>query len=82
MSGEAATKQSEGGDYEMRTTRVIVLERGKEIYSERATSIEIDDEAAGEFVTVRQGEGKICIDVAEWPTIREAIDAMVAACRV
>ena len=71
--------------YETRTTRITVVETGKELYSELATTIEIDDESGGEYVKVTQDRmvtPGIAIDPQEWPTIRAAIDKMVGECRV
>ncbi|NCC29003.1 MAG: hypothetical protein EOM22_12895 [Gammaproteobacteria bacterium] len=72
-------------DYEARTTRIVVLPKGEELFCERATAIEIDGEGAGEYVKVSQtitdrGDA-ILIDVAEWPHIRAAIDRMIGECR-
>jgi len=69
--------------FESRTLALIVLPAGETIFHERATRIEIDDEAAGEFLTLHQCEGgKIRIDPVEWPELRAAIDRMVAECRM
>jgi hypothetical protein len=58
---------------------------GEPIFSDHATHIEIEDEAAGEFVVVKQlqeGYGKIGISPEDWPAIRKAIDKLVKACRL
>ena len=72
-------------DYEIRATKLIVAPECEQIYSEMVTSVEIKDEAAGEFVMVSQSGrtdiGQIAISPEEWPTIREAIDRMIAQCR-
>ena len=68
---------------ETRTLALIVLPDGEPIFCERATRIEIDDEAGGEFVALRQNEdGKITIDPSEWPLLRAAINRMVKQCRM
>jgi hypothetical protein len=67
---------------ETRTLALIVLPAGEPIFNERATRVEVDDEGGGEFVVLRQDEGKISIDPGEWPTLRAAIDRMVAECRI
>jgi hypothetical protein len=67
--------------YESRITKKVVAMQGKAIYDESATVIEIDDEAAGEFIVLRQDDGKIKIDGDEWPAIRAAIDELVADLR-
>lgn len=69
--------------YETRVTRVTVLPEGEPVFSERATHIEIEDEASGEFVKVSQEGGHVDAskfvmfgDRAEWTAIRSAVDAM------
>lgn len=71
--------------YETRTTKVVIVPKGEPLFNQEATEIEIVDEAAGEFVEVRQCsdqyDGKIGITAEEWPTIRKAIDDMLGRCR-
>ena len=69
--------------YETRVTRVTVLPEGEPIFSERATHIEIEDEASGDFVKVSQEGGHtdnskfVCFgDRSEWTAIRSAVDTM------
>jgi len=50
--------------YETRITRLSVIPREEPIFSEQATHIAIEDEAAGEFVKVSQEGGHT--DVAKW----------------
>lgn len=68
-----------------RITRLTVLPPGAPLFSEMATDVLIDDEAAGEFVVVSQegrvGAGKISIDPAEWPALRDAIERMINECK-
>jgi hypothetical protein len=74
-------------EYETRIVKVIVAPKGGPIFSEQATIIEIDDEAAGEFVKVSQEGGQtdlakfICFNPDEWVAIRTAIDDMISRCR-
>ncbi len=72
-------------EYLPRTTRICVLPAGKPLFSECATSVEIEDDVGGEFVVVRQdtapGRGSIAINPDEWKAVRKAIDDMVAQCR-
>ncbi len=63
------------------TKSVIILPAGDAIYSERATTVSITDEAAGPFVVVEQEEDTIRLDSEEWPTIRAAIDAQFEVCQ-
>ena len=75
--------------YIIRTTRLTVCrEDSQQLFSETSTDVSIDDEAGGEFVVVQQKsittaelDQKISIDPDEWPTLRAAIDTMVAECR-
>lgn len=71
--------------YESRITRITVAPEKEPLFSELATTITIDDEAAGEFVTIEQNidsaKGVISIDPNHWPAIRDAIDRMIKECR-
>ena len=67
-----------------RTTQLTVAPEGEPIFSERAYTVSIDDEAAGEFVVVHaldEAGGKIAIDPADWDELRSAIDHMIKECR-
>jgi hypothetical protein len=66
-----------------RPTQWTFLPEGEAIFSEHAMTITICDEAAGEYIEVeqlREGMGKIAIDVAEWPALRDAIDQAIRQC--
>lgn len=71
--------------YESRPASWRVGPVGSPLYADLVTEIAITDEAAGEFVEVRQNGrtdiGKICIDPGEWPALRAAINRAVRACR-
>jgi len=72
-------------EYEITTLSLIVKPKGEPIFSERATFIEMADEGAGPFLTLRQindetERGEIKIDLEEWPTIQEAIGLMLIEC--
>jgi hypothetical protein len=66
---------------------MTVLPAGQPIFSETATHVEIQDEAAGEFVKVYQEGGHtdfqkfITLDKDEWLVVRDAIDRMFGECR-
>jgi hypothetical protein len=67
-----------------RITQITVVPDGEPIFSERAVTISIRDEAAGEFVVVKQltdDPQELSIDPEEWPALREAIDEMIKECR-
>lgn len=72
-------------EYVNRYTQIIVVPEGEPIFSEMATTVTIVDEAAGEFVEVRQcavgAEGAIRIGKEEWPAIQDAITHMLRACK-
>lgn len=73
--------------YIERVIKVVVLPDGEPVFSEHATEIEIQDEAGGEFVVVRQvhdgsnGANEIRLTDEEWPMVRAAIDRMMARCQ-
>jgi len=69
-------------NYETRVTRITVAPKNERIFSEMATHVEIADEAAGEFIVIRQSigrpeEGEVRIEPEEWPSIRDAVDMMI-----
>ena len=70
-------------EYETKLTRLTVKPVGEPVYSEMATNISVDDEG-GEYVVLEQLRGSksesISINPEEWPTLRDAIDKMVALC--
>ena len=71
--------------YETRIISLIVVPVTEPIFSEQATTVQIADEASGEFVEViqsgRDGLGKIQITADEWPVLRDAINQLMAECR-
>ena len=71
--------------YTTRIISLIVAPVTEPIFSEQATTVQIADEASGEFVEViqsgREGLGKIQITAEEWPVLRDAINQLMAECR-
>ena len=68
--------------YKTRSTRITVAPVGEPLFSEQATSISIDDEAAGEFVVIEQNRddqehGKVSIEPDEWPHVAAAVDRLL-----
>jgi hypothetical protein len=64
--------------YETRITRLTIAPSDEPIFSEQATHIELDDEAAGEFVVLKQnrddkGTGRVSFDFNEWEHIVAAV---------
>lgn len=74
-------------DIETRVVKVMIAPKDERIFSEMATFVEIDDEAAGEFVKVSQplthksAEFAVFITKDAWPYIRDVIENMIDQCR-
>lgn len=69
---------------ETRVTQIVVCPPGEQLFSEMATTVQIQDEAAGEFVEVSQSGpemGKIWVNPEEWPALRAAINRLMRQCR-
>lgn len=67
--------------YTSRITQMTIAPEGEPIYSEMATDICIEDEAAGEYIVLKQvtrNDGTIAINPEEWDVIRTTIDQMFA----
>ena len=65
-----------------RTTRMHIVPEGEPIFSELGYTIEIDDEAGGEYIHLKDGsitgdKDGVKIDPDHWPAVRDAIDRMV-----
>ena len=68
--------------YLTRVTRLTIAPKGDPIYAESVTHVEIDDEAAGEYVVVKQSydktaDNEIYLDGENWPSIRDAIETLM-----
>ena len=68
-------------EYETRVISVIVGPKGRPVYDDAVTRIEIDDETGGEYVKVTQAKGSVAINPDEWPAVRDAIERAVHDCR-
>ena len=69
-------------EYEIRTTGLVLVPKGESIFSERAWSVSIDTEGAGEYVVVRDGDdGKIRISPDEWMQLIKTIDQLMRECK-
>jgi len=67
-----------------RVTQYTIAPEGEPIFHERAYQLTIDDQAAGEYVVVRamdEDGGKLEIDPADWPALRDTIDKLIGDCR-
>lgn len=71
-------------DYTCHQIALMVRPVGDPINCESATTIRVDDEGAGPYVVVdqigRSDVGRICIDVDEWPALRDAITQQIELC--
>ena len=71
-------------EYETHISSMIVKPKSEPIFSEKATTIRIEDEAAGCYVVIeQQGEevtGKIRVDRVEWGLIRDAVGKLFIVC--
>ena len=73
-------------EYQVTTLSLIVKPKGDPIYSDRATIVEMMDEAGGPFIRILQlsddnERGQIKIDPDEWGAIKEAVETMLKICR-
>ncbi len=71
--------------YDTFVKALVVLPMGEPMFSEQATTVSIDDEAAGPFVVVEQESdservGRIHIDPSEWPALKAAIETLMVVC--
>ena len=69
-------------NYTVRVTRLTVLPENDPIFSDMATHVEIEDEAGGEFIVVRQihdsiEKGEVGFCAEQWPHIRSAIETLM-----
>ena len=70
--------------YETIISVYTILPIGQSIYSEMATTVELDDEGAGLFVAVKQAgrtDSSITFDNEEWPQVKRAIDLLLFECK-
>lgn len=68
---------------ETRTIAVWVGPKGEKQTHSLSYEVQIDDEGGGEYVRIIDGEGgTISVDGETWPALRNAIEGMLAACRV
>ena len=66
-----------------RITRVTIIKEGEPLFSQYGYTIEIEDEAAGEFIQItdHQDRHQITLNPEDWPAIRSAINKMVKLCQ-
>jgi hypothetical protein len=69
---------------ETRVTQLVVCPPCEPLFTEMATTLQIKDESAGEFVEISQSGpelGKIWINPEVWPAVRAAINRLIRQCR-
>ena len=70
--------------YETIVTRLTIRPVGGPIFANEAIHVEMEDEAAGEFVVIRQcrddSEQSVRVDPDEWPTVRSAVNRIARTC--
>jgi hypothetical protein len=67
--------------YNKRLTQITVVPEGNPIFSELATVITIEDDAAGEYISISQHADEstdqtIKVEPEEWQAIKEAVDRL------
>jgi hypothetical protein len=67
--------------YITRIKTLIIHPAGTPIFDQQATEVSLDDEAAGEFVSIRQcrddKEHEVRFDPDEWPSIMDAVNIII-----
>ena len=58
-----------------------IAPEGEPSFSEKAYTISLQDEGAGEYIEIEDSAGKIGINPEDWPSLKEAIDIAVQQCR-
>ena len=71
-------------NYHTRVTRLTISQPGEPIFSDQTIHIEIEDEAAGEYVKISQqseyrpaASQEVCINPDEWPAIKDAVESLL-----
>ena len=71
-------------NYHTRVTRLTISPPGESIFSDQTIHIEIEDEAAGEYVKISQqseyrpaASQEVCINPDQWPAIKDAVESLL-----
>lgn len=67
----------------IRIQSLVIIRDNNPCFDESSLIVKIEDEAAGEFVSISNPEqtSPVKIDVDQWPVVRDAIDFMTQHCR-
>jgi len=68
--------------YITRATRYTVSQLGESLFSEQAIQVELEDEAAGEYIKITTQfedaeKQQIGIDIDEWPHVAAAVRKLI-----
>lgn len=68
---------------EPRVTTITIVPKGEALFSESGFTVSIEDECCGEFVTVRNndGKGEVRIEASDWSVLSEVITGLLGECR-
>jgi len=71
-------------NYHTRVTRLTISPPGEPIFSDQTIHIEIEDEAAGEYVKISQQcdhrdaqDQSVCINPDEWLAVKDAVESLL-----
>lgn len=80
-------KDEQNPTYGIRVTRLSVAPPGEPLFGEHCTHFELQNEAAGEYIEIRQQGGHVddsraaVVTPEEWPAFREAIERLLEEIR-
>ena len=61
-----------------RVTRLTISPPGEPIFSDQTIDVEIEDDAAGEYIKISNPSGQsICINPDEWPFVKDAVENLL-----
>lgn len=67
-------------DYITRVTRKTIVPKGEPIFSEMATHVSVRDDAAGEYIEIKQdgeeGNRMVRFNPDEWQIVKTVVDEM------
>ena len=68
--------------YLTRVTRYTIAPQGEPLFAERAIQVELDDEAAGEYIKITTQfddaeNQQVSLDIEEWPHVEAAVRKLI-----
>ena len=67
-------------EYETLMSSIVIKPKGSMIFDVDSTTVALDDEGDGMFVTVDKDDRKICITRDEWPHLIDSIELLLELC--